>query len=45
VELGGYTGAAGQEIAVLASDSVAVAGVEIEIRGIWDAVLEACSAH
>ncbi len=45
VELGGYTGAAGQEIAVLASDPVAVAGVEIEIRGIWDAVLEAGSAR
>jgi|GEM_PF-1392857 len=45
VELGSYTGGAGQEIAVLATDPIEVESVNVEIRGIWDAVLEAGSAR
>lgn len=45
VVLAGYTGSAGEEIAVLASDAIAVEGVDVEIRGTWDAVLEAGPAR
>lgn len=45
VELGGYTGNAGQEIAVLATDDVAVDTVQVEIRGTWDSALEGGSAR
>ena len=45
VVLAGYTGAAGEEIAVLASDAIAVESVAIEVRGTWDAILEAGPAR
>jgi len=45
VVLAGYTGSAGEEIAVLASDAIAVEGVDVEIRGTWDAGLEAGPAR
>lgn len=41
VELSGYSGGAGQEIGVIASDDIAVATVGVEIRGTDDAPLEA----
>ena len=45
VVLEGYTGSAGEEIAVLASDAIAVESVDVEIRGTWDAGLEAGPAR
>lgn len=45
VDLGHYTGGAGQDIALLASDDLEVASVEVEVRDPGEAILETGSAQ